>query len=147
MATITVTSASHKKDVPPHSKVLVLNFEPVTQDGEQVQRAEWFTKSNTELPAPGSTIDGTLKKGQYGWEFKKAYSGGGFGGGGGRAKPVEERRSIAMQHAQKCAVSLLELACQYGTYKPPERVAEMAEHVEAVAQHLFRQVMRAEEGK
>jgi hypothetical protein len=48
-----------------------------------------------------------------------------------------------MQHAQKCAVSLLELAAQHGDYKPP-KASDAVEQVRSVAWVLFRQVIDAE---
>lgn len=104
--------------------------------------AEWFTKASTPLPEAGSQLEGEVKPGQYGNDFKKAATGFG-GGGGGRSKPPEERRSIAMQHAQKCAVTILQVAAEHGDYKPPN-AGDVVGQVKTVAAALFDQVMDAE---
>jgi hypothetical protein len=114
--------------------------------GTDLENVEWSRKAESPAPTVGQSIDATIDMREgttYGPKLTLEQRG---GGGFGRAKPPEERRSIAMQHAQKCAVTLLELAASHGEYKPPERVADMAEHIKAVAAALFKQVVDAEKG-
>jgi len=100
-------------------------------------------KGNVELsrpagdPAPtvNEVVEGTVEnREQYGPKLNVPRRGGG-GGGWNKAKPVEERRSIAMQHAQKCSVEYLKAAG--AEVVTVDRVVE-------TAWVLFRQVMAAE---
>lgn len=143
MPTYTVQAAAKKKDVEGRNGPMqVINLTLLDPADNQPKIAEWFTKADTPLPQHGQQLEGELQSGQYGLSFKKA--GGGFGGGGGgRKDPPETRRSIAMQHAQKCAVSVLEVAAAHGPYEPPN-AGDVATHVKAVAQTLYLQVMAAE---
>lgn len=101
MPVFTVTAASVKKEVPDAkfgpAKVIALTF----SDGRQ---AEWFTKATTAIPAPGSTLEGEVTQTNYGLSFKKASSGGGYGGGG---MTPERQRAIQRQHSQDMAVQLM----------------------------------------
>ena len=65
--------------------------------------AEWYTKATTAIPLAGSTIEGDIKPGQYGPQFKKAQQAGGFGGGRGGRSP-EETKAIVRQHSQAMAL-------------------------------------------
>jgi hypothetical protein len=113
------------------------------QDGSSEPKAAlWFTKGTTPLPGVGEKLEGELEQTQFGLKFKKA-GGWSGGGGGGRKDTPETRRSIAMQHAQKCAVSVLAVAAEHGEYTPPN-VGDVAKHVKTVAQALYLQVMDAE---
>ena len=51
----------------------------------------------------------------------------------------------ARTYAQKCAVSLLDVASR-GAYTPPDSVGGLAEHVKTVAAALYAQVQEAEAG-
>lgn len=144
MGTFTVTAAAKKKDVPDNGygpmQVIALTLD----DGASPPViAEWFTKAATPIPAAGSKIDGNLEDGKFGPQFKKA-SGGGFGGagGGGRPRDPAERRSIEMQHAQKCAVEALKLAAAHGDYRPPS-AADVITHVKTLAKVLYDQCEEA----
>jgi hypothetical protein len=109
--------------------------------------ASWFAKMGETLPQPGSQVEGSIEQSQYGPKWKPVRQGGGGGGGRGwQPEPPEKRRSIAMQHCQKCAVELLAVGAQHGPYTPPERISELAEHVRVVADALFKQVLGAESG-
>jgi hypothetical protein len=100
-------------------------------------------KSNVEIsraaaePAPkvDEVVEGTVEnREQYGPKLNVPRRGG--GGGGWKPKPPEERRSIAMQHAQKCAVTILQTA-------GPDFTVSTQEVVDT-AWVLFRQVLAAE---
>lgn len=139
MPTFTVQAAAKKKDIPDSGRgakqVIVLTL----VDGDQPPViAEWFTAAATPIPTTGSTLEGTVEPSEYGPKFKKA---GGFsgGGGGGRPRTPEERKSIQMQHAQKCAVDALRLAAEFGDYKPPD-AADVVGHVKTIASGLFQQI-------
>lgn len=98
---------------------------------------------------PGTKYDGEVDTtGQYGPKFKFPYAGGGGGGGGrgGGGKSADERRSIAMQHAQKCAVTILDVAAAHGDYHPPS-ASDVAGQVRTIAALLWQQVMDAEADK
>jgi hypothetical protein len=98
-----VVSASKKKDVQgKHGPMQVINL--VLEDAEGRKNAEWFTKAETQLPQPGSTLDGTLESGEYGLKFKKAQGAGFGGGGGGKGRSPEENARIVRQHSQEMAL-------------------------------------------
>jgi hypothetical protein len=109
--------------------------------------ASWFAKMGETLPQPGSQVEGSIEQSQYGPKWKPVRQGGGGGGGRGwQPEPPEKRRSIAMQHAQKCAVELLAVGAAHGEYKPPATVGELAGHVKVVAAALVTQVLESEAG-
>lgn len=102
-------------------------------------------KINRKRTAPAPAVGNVLEivdisdKG-FGLVAKEAKKGGG-GGGGWKPKPPEERRSIAMQHAQKCAVEILK------TSGDPTITRDGTVNVDTVvdvAWVLFRQVLAAE---
>ena len=83
----------------------------------QIRGAEWFAKATTPIPTAGSFITGTLENDpKWGWKFKKAQAGGGFGGG---PRPEDPKRQamIVRQHSQTAAVSLLDLMTRLGVVK------------------------------
>jgi hypothetical protein len=117
------------------------------QDGTVTENVEWARKADSPAPTVDQQIDCTIDPrpgNDYGPKLALEQKGG-FGGGGGgwKPKPPEERRSIAMQHAQKCAVTLLELAAQHGEYKPA-KAGDAVEQLKAISWVLFRQVIEAE---
>jgi hypothetical protein len=117
------------------------------EQGAELQNVEWSRKAESPPPQVGQQIDATIDMREgttYGPKLKLEQRGGG-GGGGYRADSPEVRRSIAMQHAQKCAVSILEVAAAHGEYTPPS-AGDVAKHVTAVAAVLFAQVVEAEAG-
>lgn len=105
--------------------------------------AVWWADAAEALPQAGAVLEGEIKPSDYGLKFwpPKKNSGGGRGGGGG--KDPGERRSIAMQHAQKCAVSILEVAANHGQYSPPS-AGDVATQVKTIAATLWQQVQEAE---
>lgn len=112
--------------------------------GREMGNVEWSRKADSPAPTIGQRLDGTVEiREQYGPKFTPEPTM--KTGGGWRSKPAEERRSIAMQHAQKCAVSILELAASQGAYKP-ETATGAASHVCSLADILFQQIMNAEKG-
>jgi hypothetical protein len=117
------------------------------ESGFVTRNVEWSKRADKPAPQVGEKANGTIDmEAKFGPKFKPEYQQGG-GGGGKREwvpEPPEKRRSIAMQHAQKCAVELLSLGALHGDYKPPERVGDLANNVKAVAVVLFQQVMDAE---
>jgi hypothetical protein len=116
--------------------------------GQVMANVEWSRKATSPPPTVGQQVEGDVDtSGQYGPKFKAAQSGGyGGGGGGGRPRDPAERRSIAMQHAQKCAVSVLEVAAAHGDYVPPN-AGDVATHVKTIARLLWLQVKDAEDDK
>jgi hypothetical protein len=118
------------------------------EDDFAIRNVEWSKKQDSKPPQVGEVIDCTVDmEAQYGPKLKVNFTqGGGGGGGGGRGwvpEPPEKRRSIAMQHAQKCAVEILAVAAAHGDYKPPS-AGDVAGQVKTVAQALFAQVIEAE---
>jgi hypothetical protein len=115
--------------------------------GAELSNVEWSRKQDSQPPAVGQSIEGEVDTtGEYGPKFKAAQRPGGTGGGGGgRPRDPAERRSIAMQHAQKCAVTILEVAASHGDYRPPN-AGDVVTQVKAVAAALFQQVQQAEAG-
>lgn len=109
--------------------------------GEVTQNVEWSRKPTSAPPAAGQTVEGTIDTAaKYGPKFKQMQQQGGRGGGGGyRPRDPAENRSIAMQHAQKCAVTVLEVAAAHGDYHPPN-ASDVTGHVKSVAAALFLQV-------
>jgi hypothetical protein len=116
--------------------------------GAAMENVEVSYKQSDPAPTAGMKLDGEVDtSGQYGPKFKFPYAGGGGGGGGGgRKSDPAERRSIAMQHAQKCAVTILEVAAAHGDYHPPT-AADVAGQVRTIAALLWQQVMDAEADK
>lgn len=113
-------------------------------EGNELANVEWARKATSPKPEVGQSVDGDVDtSGQYGPKLKLAQQAG--GGGFSRSKPPEERRSIAMQHAQKCAVTILEVAAAHGDYKPPN-AGDVVGQVKTLAAALFQQVMEAEAG-
>lgn len=107
--------------------------------GKELAHVEWSREADVAPPKPGDTTpDGSSvdPDAPYGPKLVVPKRGGAGGGGGYRGKPVEERRSIAMQHAQKCAVTILQAS-------GPE-FAVTTQDVVDTAWVLFRQVMAAE---
>lgn len=112
-------------------------------EGRELANVEVSRPATSPKPEAGQTVEGTVDtSGQYGPKLKEPRP----GGGGLRSKPPEERRSIAMQHAQKCAVTVLDLAATHGEFKPAS-VNDLAQQVKVVAGVLFAQVMEAESGR
>jgi hypothetical protein len=148
MATYTVKGAGLKKDNIQSQYGVFKTLNLFLQEQGQTEQitAEWYTKQDTPIPAEGSTLEGEITVDpQFGPKFKKAQQGGGFAGGGFRGKGPEERRSIAMQHAQKCAVTVLQIAAEHGEYTPPS-AGDVVGQVKTVAEALFQQVLAAEKG-
>jgi hypothetical protein len=141
MATYTVTQVSDgvrdwqtKAGVPWKSYRVALR----NADGRELGNVEWSRPASEPTPKLGEATpaDATVDtKAEYGPKLVLPKKGGG-GGGGWKPKPPEERRSIAMQHAQKCAVTILQAA-------DPEFEVSTQEVVDT-AWVLFRQVLAAE---
>jgi hypothetical protein len=126
----------------------MLEYKMHVRDGEGnlTQSVEWSRKTGSPPPTVGQKIIGAIEQGKYGPKFKQQGGGGGGGGGYGKPRDPAERRSIAMQHAQKCAVTILEVAAAHGDYKPPN-AGDVVSQVRTVAAKLFLQVKDAEDDK
>jgi hypothetical protein len=112
--------------------------------GDEKPNVEVSRAASDDAPKVNEVVDGTVEnREQYGPKLNTPRRGG--GGGGWKPKPPEERRSIAMQHAQKCAVTILEVAAAHGDYKPPS-AHDVANHATVIAGFLFSQVIDAEKG-
>jgi hypothetical protein len=97
MPTYTVTAATKKKDVQgQHGPMQVI---ALMLEGH-APLVEWFTKADTPLPTPGSTIEGEVSQGEYGLKFKKTPAGG-FRPGG---RSPEDSKQIVRQHSQEMAL-------------------------------------------
>jgi hypothetical protein len=105
---------------------------------------EWYTKAETQPPAVGSELYGTVEDSQYGLKFKKAKQGGG-GFGGPRPEDPERARRILRQHSQHMAIETLKLAQSLGVWPPKDAaissVAEMAQYVERLADRFDKDVL------
>jgi hypothetical protein len=114
------------------------------EHGAEKPNVEVSRPATEPAPAPNEVIEGTVEnREQYGPKLNTPRRGAG-GGGGFRSKPPEERRSIAMQHAQKCAVSILQ------TSGDPAMTVDgriSVESVMEIAKQLFDQVQKAEAGQ
>lgn len=111
----------------------------LTLEGEDKQ-AILTQKPETAPPAVGPVDLNLIQHPRFPDKFKatKPQQGGGSGGGG-RPRDPAEQRSIAMQHAQKCAVEALKLAAAHGDYRPPA-AADVVEQVKLIASGLFHQI-------
>lgn len=109
-------------------------------DGTIIHDAEWSRKPDSPAPAIGQSIEGDIEQTNYGPKFRPAQQPGGARGGG---RSIAERHEIAMQHAQKCAVTILELAATQGDYRPPT-VAEVTAQAKTIAAALFEQIRELE---
>jgi hypothetical protein len=100
-------------------------------DGREKAGIKLNRKRTAPKPAAGEKLEivDISDKG-FGLVAKEARKPGG-GGGGWKPEPPEKRRSIAMQHAQKCAVEILGDRPEVGS-------------VVDIAWVLFRQVIAAE---
>lgn len=117
------------------------------QDGEEAVVAEAFCPAGTGPPAVGTVVEGDIEKTDNpSWldKFRPARKQG-AGGGGFKPRDPAERRSIAMQHAQKCAVTILSVAAEHGDYEPPN-AGDVVGQVKTIAHALFEQVQQAEGG-
>lgn len=113
------------------------------KSGEQTVQASLFCNKFTPVPDVGAVLDGEIKAPkQEGWLPELVLPRQGGKGGG---KSPAERRSIAMQHAQKCAVTILEVAAAHGDYRPPN-AGDVVGQVKTIAAALFEQVAQAEAG-
>jgi hypothetical protein len=108
-------------------------------DGREKGGIKLNRKRTAPAPKPADVLEivDISDKG-FGLVAKEARKPGGGGGGGWKPKPPEERRSIAMQHAQKCAVSLI------AAHAPVQAGAVTVEQVTEMAWILFRQCLAAE---
>jgi hypothetical protein len=143
----TVVEATKKKDVEGRNGPMqVIGLGLIDEAGTAVA-AEWYTRADTALPQPASTLDGDVEDGPYGKKFKKAAPA--FGGGGGfRQKDPAERRSIAMQSSLTRAVEVVRLAHDLGWKPDGEKpVSALADAVAVVARKFYKQVLDAEAGK
>jgi hypothetical protein len=99
-------------------------------DGQAPTVAEWFTPESTPLPAQGSTLEGTLELGDYGWTFKKSKSANNGGGQRGDLSPEAQARIDATgraqgrAHAQRMSLMYAQIKSQQGalpeTFKPAD---------------------------
>jgi hypothetical protein len=141
----TVVEATVTKEVPDGKfgpmKSVTLGL--VDEAGAAVQ-AEWFTKAETPLPQPGSSLEGDLENGPYGKKFKKAA--GQFAGGGGfRQKDPAERRSIAMQSSGARGTDIVCALISSGAWKP-DSADDAAKAALRIAHQFYAAVQKAEAG-
>jgi hypothetical protein len=112
------------------------------EHGIEKQNVEISRAATDPAPKPGEVVEGTVEnREQYGPKLNTPRKFGAGGGGGWKPKPPEERRSIAMQHAQKCAASVLAVAPQTLDGRTVQQVTGLIEEMSWV---LFRQVIAAE---
>lgn len=141
MATYTITAVSDNvRDWSSSKGGTMKAYRVVMRDqaGNETQNVEWSRKESSPPPTVGQQVEGDIDvAAQYGPKFKQANTAG--GGGGYRGKPVEERRSIAMQHAQKCAVDVVRLAADLGEWRPADDEKALGA-VLKIADKLFAQV-------
>jgi hypothetical protein len=105
------------------------------EQGAEKANVEISRAASDPAPKVNEVVEGTVEnREQYGPKLNTPRRGAG-GGGGWKPKPPEERRSIAMQHAQKCAVTILQINPEF---------AVSTQQVVDTAWVLFRQVLAAE---
>lgn len=119
MAVYTVTAARHRKAVEgQHGPMQVIDL--TLSDGSEFPlEAEWFTKATTNVPVPGTTLDGDITDSPYGKKFKRAPSMGAGGGFGPRPEDPARARRILRQHSQDMALRTIELAVKHTIIDPP----------------------------
>lgn len=141
MATYTVRKAAHKKDVTTaHGEMQVINLALVEEGKDETIIAEWFTKKSTPIPEAGARLEGEIRPGQYGNNFKKAAPQGGFRPGG---KSPEERRAIAMQSSGQRGTDIICALITAGAWKP-ESADDAAQAALKIAERFYDAVMKAE---
>jgi hypothetical protein len=124
MATFTVQQASQKKTLDgKHGPMQVIALILQEYGIAETTAAEWYTRADTALPQPGSTLEGELSPSEYGLKFKKAQPAGGFGGGRGGRSP-EETRSIVRQHSQMVALQYAAIRQAQGKLPPEDFTLE-----------------------
>ena len=102
MATYTIVTAEHKKDLTlDHGDFKVYALSLQGQDGT----VELKQKAASPPPAQGQRIDGTIEDGPYGKVFKKEFAPRTGGGG----KSPKESAQIARMNAQTQALKYWEL--------------------------------------
>lgn len=118
MPTYTVREAEKVADRPDKGYGPMQSIRLVLQEYGQAETtgAEWYTKAATALPTVGSMIEGDIKPGQYGPQFKRAQQAGGGGRGGGRSP--EESRRIVRQHSQHMALKYAAMRLEDGDLPP-----------------------------
>ncbi len=119
MAQYTVLSARKVKDVDDrgYGPMQSIALELVGPDGVTVE-AEWFTKRQTGVPSPSSSLEGDVTEGPYGMKFKKAASVGYSGGGGPRPEDPKKSAAIQRMASQKAAIQVVEIATKMGFADP-----------------------------
>jgi hypothetical protein len=134
----TVRDWSTKAGVPWKSYRVTLRNEA----GAEKTNVEDSRAATDAPPKVGEVVEGTVEnREQFGPKLNRPRKGFGGGGGGWKPKPPEERRSIAMQHAQKCAASVLAVAPHTIDGRDVQQVAGLIEEMSWV---LFRQCLAAE---
>lgn len=114
----------------------------------QEKSAHLNQKVDTAPPQAGAVLDLELTphpRFEDAMKAKKVFSAGGGGGGGGGARGPRdpgERRSIQMQHAQKCAVDVIRIAADLGEWRPKNDENALAA-VQKIASKLFDQIEEA----
>lgn len=113
--------------------------------GAEMPNVEVSYKATDPVPQPGQLLNDVTvdTSGSYGPKvvFPRKF---GAGGGGGRAKPVEERRSIAMQSSNQRGVDIVRLAVEAGW--KCNNIDELTAQALRVADAFFQRVMKAEAG-
>lgn len=103
-------------------------------DGQAPTEAEWFTPESTMLPAPGSTLQGELTLGDYGWTFKKAKTNGGAPRGDlspeAQARIDATGRAQGRAHAQEMALRYAAIKGHLGALPPTFKPADLLPIVE-----------------
>lgn len=84
-----------------------LTLEPEGENKDHII-AELAQKPETAEPVKGSSIEGRVEEGQYGFKFKRERQQGATGYRGGAPDPKREAR-ITHMHAQKCALEYAQL--------------------------------------
>ncbi len=104
----TVSAAEFKKSFEgKYGPMNVWNL--ILGDGERAIDAEIVMKPESQPPAVGEELEGTIEKGEYGNRFKKAKQNG-YGGGGGSPRVEDPKRAamILRQHSQHMALLHIE---------------------------------------
>ena len=111
-------------------------------NGDEMASVEISRNATAPAPQTGESVEGNLKKTDYGPKLEEPRKG---GGGFGRAKSPEERRSIAMQSSNQRGVEVVQIAATAGAFQPKD-LDEVVKAATIAADAFYQRVLKAEAG-